>query len=153
MDHEWNTGIISDVGSLLWCIFLKLVYTKFKHQQSRSALTDRRPDTRWVPKQNAEFFFSVDSFQCHAHCITSVPIDRVFNIKKYTHWTWVNFLCVLCPVMFLHPAATVVYIAVCCAGIFFLNWITIEILKKRNKLALHLVKPVFGLQYKHNSKS
>ena len=89
--------------------FFKLVFTKFKHRQSCSAPTDRRPDTRWVPKQNAEilhsthtkkklFFFPLDPFQCHAHCITSVPIDRVFffTYKNTLIELGLIFLYVLC---------------------------------------------------------
>lgn len=51
--------------------FCKLVCTKFKHRQSCSAPTDRRPDTRWVPKQNAEILHSIQK--------TSPPPSTGFN--------------------------------------------------------------------------
>jgi hypothetical protein len=80
------------------------------------------------------FFSPLGSFQCDVHCVTSDPIERIFNIQKCTHWTWLSILYVLCSAVFLHPATPVAFIAVCCSGNFFLNWISIQILKKEKRI-------------------
>jgi hypothetical protein len=107
--------------------FLKLVCTESKHRQSGSVPAYRRPDTRWVPKQNAKIlhsikkktFFSLDSFQFHIHTALRLSQWAEFLTYKNTLIELGLIFCyVLCPVMFLHPATTAVYIVVFYAGNF-----------------------------------